>query len=102
MKGAYLSQEKAKDGVFTVMNKGLIQPEGIAWDWIARMLYISDLKTRQIIACKIDGKIICTTVIRSQGKLRALALYPEKGLIFWTDWSAGKCFLFVAVRRSFI
>ena len=58
---------------------GLKKPEFIAFDWLARHVYVVDEGLHKIIACDSDGSI-CTDVVNVQ-KPHSLLLDPLKGYI---------------------
>jgi sugar lactone lactonase YvrE len=64
---------------------GLILPQGVAYDWIGGNLYFTDSKKRHIAVCTGNGRS-CTVLIEELGKPRDLALHPNLGVLYWTDW----------------
>ena len=68
---------------------GLTKVEGLALDWVAANLYWSDEGQQAIYAAPLSLPSLRRTVV--QGNLshpRALALHPERGLLFWSDWAS--------------
>ncbi|XP_057293261.1 low-density lipoprotein receptor-like [Hydractinia symbiolongicarpus] len=80
----------AKNGdgkVEVLVDTGIDKPEGLAIDWIAKKLYWSDSLYNRISVSNLDGSHVKVLInSTSDQQLRALAVYPEKGLIYWTDW----------------
>ncbi|KAL1116301.1 hypothetical protein AAG570_005796, partial [Ranatra chinensis] len=63
----------------------LTMPEGIAVDWLANNLYWTDSEQKTLEVARIDGrgrKII----IPMMEEPRSVAVYPQRGYLFWTDW----------------
>eukprot|EP00063_Salmo_salar_P032241 XP_014007076.1 PREDICTED: low-density lipoprotein receptor-related protein 1B-like [Salmo salar] len=75
-------------GIEVVVQHGLATPEGLAVDWIARNLYWIDSNLDQIEVAKLNGKLRTTLIAGGMEHPRAIALDPEQGIIFWTDWDA--------------
>ncbi|KAF8770698.1 Low-density lipoprotein receptor-related protein 2 like protein [Argiope bruennichi] len=73
-------------GFSVVLNNGLLVPEDIAVDYVARNLYFADSGLKQILACKMDGSMCHVLHSTNVGKPRALALDLPEGLVYWTDW----------------
>ncbi|MCL4125307.1 UNVERIFIED_CONTAM: hypothetical protein GTU68_062572, partial [Idotea baltica] len=63
-----------------------LDSDGVAIDWLARNLYWSDAKTNRIEVARLDGSSRKILLRRGLDEPRAIALYPEGGLMFWTDW----------------
>lgn len=71
-----------------VLFSDVLVPEGLAVDWVAGNLFWTDDGNDTIEVARIDGtgrKILLQGGVLV--KPRAIALYPSRGLIFWTDWS---------------
>ncbi|XP_074601049.1 nidogen-like [Brevipalpus obovatus] len=66
---------------------GLESPEGVAIDWIARNMYWTDSLERKIYVAKINGSYQRALIKTDLVNPRGLALYPQLGLMFWTDWN---------------
>lgn len=75
----------AGDNLQPVVNAGLKEPEDVAVDWVARNIYITDARLNKIIVCNMDGSI-CTTLFDDVHLPRALALDPQSGYMYWTEW----------------
>ncbi|KAL3854471.1 hypothetical protein ACJMK2_013739, partial [Sinanodonta woodiana] len=58
--------------------------EGIAFDWIGKKLYWTDVTGGRIISMNPDGssKVTLANVLSP----RAIAVNPCRGFVFWTDW----------------
>jgi hypothetical protein len=71
-----------------VVSVGVETVEDLAVDWIGRHVYFTDSGRKHIVACDLHGTL-CTVVISGQlGSPRAVAVYPENRLLFWTDWGS--------------
>ena len=71
-----------------VVSIGVEMVEDLAVDWVARHIYFTDSSRKHIVVCDLPG-IICAVIMnRELDKPRAVAVYPEKSLLFWTDWGS--------------
>ena len=68
----YLGQE-------TVINESLINPDGIAVDWIARNLYWTDQGTKRIEVSRLNGTSRLVLIIDDLEEPRAITLDPVTG-----------------------
>ncbi|KFD53736.1 hypothetical protein M513_05441 [Trichuris suis] len=78
--------DQALEDITVVVQHGIATAEGIAVDWISRNLYWVDSTLDQIEAARFDGTWRTVIVSGEMQNLRALAIDPRKGLLFWTDW----------------
>lgn len=63
-------------------------PEGISVDWAARNIFWTDSKKYTIEVANIDTKV--RKVLFSGTGIsnpRGIAVHPEKGKVFWSDWN---------------
>ncbi|XP_049859513.1 low-density lipoprotein receptor-related protein 4 [Schistocerca gregaria] len=69
-----------------VVSKNLATPDGLVVDWIADNIYWTDAGRKVLEVAKLDGT--CRKVIIKNGldEPRALAMFPRKGYMYWTDW----------------
>lgn len=74
------------NSVVNIVNNNLITPDGLAFDWVAKNLYFSDTGRNVIEVCRDDGSSRRIVIDLDLDEPRALAVYPRKGLLFWTDW----------------
>ncbi|XP_025087886.1 low-density lipoprotein receptor-related protein 4-like isoform X3 [Pomacea canaliculata] len=70
----------------TVVSKDLVTTDGLAVDWIARNLYWMDSGRDVIEVARLTGSCRKTIVDKDLDEPRAIAVFPVKGLLFWTDW----------------
>ncbi|CAL8127285.1 unnamed protein product [Orchesella dallaii] len=69
-----------------VADSGLLLPEGIAFDWITGNIYFADSNLSHIAVCRNDTNF-CSVLIQERiDKPRDIALHPNEGIMFWTDW----------------
>ncbi|GFY41350.1 putative vitellogenin receptor [Trichonephila inaurata madagascariensis] len=73
-------------GFSVVINNGLMIPEDIAVDYVARNFYFTDSGLKKILACKMDGSMCHTLHDTNIERPRAIALDPQEGLVYWSDW----------------
>lgn len=69
-----------------VVNTEIVEPDGVAVDWMARNLYWVDSELDRIEVCRLNG--LYRRVIVSDGleKPRSIVVAPTLGWIFWSDW----------------
>lgn len=64
----------------------IVTADGIACDWIYSRLYWTDTGTNSIMTSDFDGKLVARVIKDDLEEPRAIAVHPEKGWIFWSDW----------------
>nr|BAW33243.1 low density lipoprotein receptor-related protein 6 [Hemicentrotus pulcherrimus] len=69
-----------------VITTGLVAPDGLACDWVSRKLYWTDADTNRIEVSEIDGSSRTVLFWKDLHLPRAIALDPEHGYMYWTDW----------------
>ncbi|KAH8274692.1 hypothetical protein KR018_010052, partial [Drosophila ironensis] len=69
-----------------LLTSGLDAPEDLAVDWLTQNIYFSDNAMRHIAVCSQDGLNCAVLVTQDVHQPRSLALWPQRGLMFWTDW----------------
>lgn len=70
------SSKPSVEGMKTILNKG-INPEGVAYDWIAKKIYWTDSQNHSIYAMNRDGSAIVNII--NVERPRALVLDPCRG-----------------------
>lgn len=78
-----------------LVSSDLKSVEGLAFDWISNNLYFCDGANARIEVIRTDSSIMgrMRKLILQQPTLdkpRGIAVHPEKGYLFWTDWSSEK------------
>ncbi|KAM6181638.1 nidogen-2 [Erethizon dorsatum] len=71
----------------TIINSGLISPEGLAIDHFRRTMYWTDSGLDKIERARLDGserKVLFHTDLVNP---RAIAVDPIRGNLYWTDWN---------------
>ncbi|XP_052737933.1 low-density lipoprotein receptor-related protein 4 isoform X1 [Bicyclus anynana] len=68
-----------------IVNTGLDTPNGLGVDWIANNIYWTDNDFKVVEVARIDGSSR-KTLITNLTEPRALALFPAKGYLYWSDW----------------
>lgn len=63
----------------------LVMPEDLAIDYLGRNVYITESSKRFIMVCSINTND-CVKLIHETGKPRGIAVFPEEGLMFFSDW----------------
>ncbi|XP_013407657.1 low-density lipoprotein receptor-related protein 2-like [Lingula anatina] len=64
---------------------GIEQPEGIAFDWVAKNLYWTDAKKGGIYVVTSDGRYKKTLVKDRMVHPASIAVNPSLGWMYWTD-----------------
>ncbi|KAG7267428.1 hypothetical protein CRUP_021333 [Coryphaenoides rupestris] len=70
----------------TVVVSGLLSPDGLACDWLGGKLYWTDSETNRIEVAELDGALRKVLFWQELDQPRAIALDPERGYMYWTDW----------------
>ncbi|KAH8384977.1 hypothetical protein KR093_003920, partial [Drosophila rubida] len=71
-----------------LLTSGLDAPEDLAVDWLTDNIYISDNVMRHIAVCSKDAITCVVLVTQDVHQPRGLALWPQRGQMFWTDWGS--------------
>lgn len=69
----------------TIVDGKLDTPNGLGIDWIANNIYWTDNEHKVVEVARLDGssrKVLISGLVEP----RALALFPRKGYLYWTDW----------------
>nr|XP_046225254.1 LOW QUALITY PROTEIN: low-density lipoprotein receptor-related protein 2 [Oncorhynchus gorbuscha] len=71
-----------------VFSTGLMVPESIAVDWVARNLYWTDSVMENIEVSTLDGRFRKVLLTKNVTSPRGLALDPRNhtNVMFWSDW----------------
>lgn len=69
-----------------ILTAGLATPEDIAVDWLTGNLYFTDASLMHIAVCSNDGIHCVALVIENVHHPRSIALLPQQGRMFWSDW----------------
>lgn len=62
-------------------------PEGLAVDWVSRNIYWTDSTNDTIEVANLDSKLRRTLFNTDLVNPRGIAVHPQRGKIFWTDWN---------------
>ncbi|XP_051792956.1 low-density lipoprotein receptor-related protein 6 isoform X4 [Acanthochromis polyacanthus] len=73
-------------GAVQTVVPGLASPDGLACDWLGRKLYWTDSETNRIEVSELDGSLRKVLFWQELDQPRAIALDPERGFMYWTDW----------------
>uniref|UniRef100_A0A8C0TXJ2 Low-density lipoprotein receptor-related protein 2 n=1 Tax=Canis lupus familiaris TaxID=9615 RepID=A0A8C0TXJ2_CANLF len=66
--------------------KYIMQPDGLAVDWVGRHIYWSDAKSKRIQVAKLDGRYRKWLISTGLDQPAAVVVNPKLGLMYWTDW----------------
>ncbi|XP_052903013.1 low-density lipoprotein receptor-related protein 6 [Anopheles moucheti] len=69
-----------------IVETGLMQPEGIAVDWLAHNVYWTDAEARRIEVARLDGSSRRILIWKGIEEPKNLILEPRKGLMYWAEW----------------
>jgi low density lipoprotein receptor-related protein 5/6 len=72
---------------FLLLFLQVANPDGIAIDWVARNLYWTDTGTDRIEVARLNGSSRRVLINEDLVEPRAIAIAPEYGWMFWTDWN---------------
>ncbi|XP_048255750.1 low-density lipoprotein receptor-related protein 4-like isoform X3 [Haliotis rufescens] len=89
LKGIYMSRLKENmeiESVETLFSTGVDEPEGLAVDWVDHNVYWSDTARHVIIAASLKTRAKTTLLDSGLGTVRGIAIHPQAGLLFWTNW----------------
>ncbi|XP_004371146.1 nidogen-2 [Trichechus manatus latirostris] len=71
----------------TIINTGLISPEGLAIDHFRRTMYWTDSGLDKIESAKLDGSERRVLFHTDLVNPRAITVDPIRGNLYWTDWN---------------
>ena len=84
--------------IVDVIRWGLQTPGGVAIDWIHDLLFWTDSGTRRVEVVTLDTNIRHVIISSDIDKPRAIAVHPNFGYIYWTDW--GNLFILKSYNLS--
>ncbi|CAD5123120.1 DgyrCDS11493 [Dimorphilus gyrociliatus] len=71
-------------------NEYVSKPQGMAYDWTTKNLYYTDRDALLVGVVNVVTKKVKVLAENKVKKPRGIAIDPEEGLIFWTDWETSK------------
>ncbi|PSN54231.1 Low-density lipoprotein receptor-related protein 4 [Blattella germanica] len=81
----------------TIVSMNLTTPNGLAVDWIADNIYWTDAGRKVLEVSRLDGSSRKVIIRDGLDEPRALAMFPRKGYLYWTDWGDNP-----KIERSFL
>jgi len=69
-----------------VLDGNIGSGDGIAVDWVYDNIYWTNGIRQTISVSKLDGSFITDVVDEELEKPRSIAVFPMRGLMFWSDW----------------
>ena len=71
-----------------IVTTDLVNPKGLARDWVGNKIYWTDSDTKRIEVAGLSGLETDRSVLiwDDLDLPRAISVAPEQGLMFWTDW----------------
>ncbi|XP_059098508.1 very low-density lipoprotein receptor-like isoform X2 [Tigriopus californicus] len=69
-----------------VIDHNIVTADGLACDWVYSHLFWSDTGTNSIMMSDFGGKLLARVIKDDLEEPRSIAVYPEKGWLFWSDW----------------
>ncbi|KAL5005791.1 hypothetical protein ScPMuIL_016949 [Solemya velum] len=73
-------------GIEVLHNENIINPDGLAVDWVGRNLYWCDKHTDTIEVSKLNGSYRRVLLNTNLEEPRGLEAFPKRGYLFYTDW----------------
>ncbi|XP_063285770.1 low-density lipoprotein receptor-related protein 2 [Pelobates fuscus] len=64
----------------------IINPDGIAVDWVGRHIYWTDAGANRIEVATLDGRYRKWLIFGNIDQPAAIVVNPALGFIYWTDW----------------
>lgn len=69
-----------------MFTSGLGKPEDIAVDYITGNIYFTDNEFQHLAVCSNNGRYCKALITENVQRPRGLALYVQRGKMYWTDW----------------
>ncbi|KAF4026407.1 hypothetical protein G4228_018431 [Cervus hanglu yarkandensis] len=66
--------------------KYIVQPDGLAVDWVGRHIYWSDARRQRIEVAELDGRYRKWLISTELDQPAAIVVNPKLGFMYWTDW----------------
>ena len=79
IKGLKINGSSSQDKSFTIIQTGIISPDGLACDWLTKKLYWTDSETNRIEVSHFDGSDRKVLFWKDLDQPRAIALAPTDG-----------------------
>lgn len=70
-----------------IITTDVAHPECVAVDWISRNLFWTDTGTDRVEVSNLKGQFRKVLINRDLVEPRGIAVAPEHGLVFWSDWN---------------
>lgn len=78
------NSRSVRDTETVTILKNLLQPRGVAVDWVSKKIYVTD--SNKIVVSTFDGKNYYILINMDIHQPRDVVVAPVQGLLFWTDW----------------
>ncbi|KAJ9584467.1 hypothetical protein L9F63_021192, partial [Diploptera punctata] len=75
-----------RDDMVAILAKNLVDPRGIAVDWVAKRVYWVDAGQDIIVASDLNGNMKYTLISSYLDQPHDIVVDPQSGLMFWSDW----------------
>lgn len=85
-KHGILSSRLDGTNVRSEIDVGLVKPEDVSIDYIGRNVYFTDSQAKIIGVVSMDTKFWTTIISQNVDKPRGIAVFPERGFLFYADW----------------
>ena len=95
-KGKLSSPQKSEKFPFTVLSN----PYSLAVDWISKNIYVTDSEVHSLVVYNIYNGQYKTILADMINQPRALALYPQRGFLFYTVTSRSACITRIGMDGS--
>lgn len=85
----------------TLFTAGLGKPEDIAVDYITGNIYFTDNDFQHVAVCSNDGRYCRAIITENVHRPRGIALHPQKGKLYWTDWGTNPMIAVASMDGNF-
>lgn len=77
------------------------KPEDIAVDYITGNIYFTDNDYAHVAVCSNNGRYCKAIITENVHRPRGIALYPQKGKMYWTDWGSNPMIAVASMDGNF-
>lgn len=85
----------------TLFTAGLGKPEDIAVDYITGNIYFTDNDFQHVAVCSNDARYCRAIITENVHRPRGIALHPQKGKMYWTDWGTNPMIAVASMDGNF-
>ncbi|XP_074643246.1 low-density lipoprotein receptor-like [Tubulanus polymorphus] len=74
-------------GNHTTLAANVSTPDGLAYDWVHKLIYWTDTGKKTIEVCRHDGMYRHALITKGLDEPRSIVVDPLRGYMYWTDWA---------------